>query len=105
MPDDSVLEVQIAVAARPETVYRFLSDRVGRGSRWKVRVHLCVAAIHARRSTRTSRGDGNEARRIRFGWSAALPDGTAVGAGVNFGELAVDGRFARMTGFWETSDG
>lgn len=37
---------------------------------------------------------------LRFGWEMRNPDGATVVDGVDFGELAPDGRLARITGFF-----
>ena len=37
----------------------------------------------------------------RFAWKIAAPGGDTFATGVNFCELAPDGRFARMVGFWD----
>src|SRR5687768_5998772 len=37
---------------------------------------------------------------VRFGWELTAPDGSVFVAGVDVGELAPDGRFRRMTGFF-----
>jgi hypothetical protein len=37
---------------------------------------------------------------VRFGWELAAPDGAVTVAGVDIGELAEDGRLARITGFF-----
>lgn len=38
--------------------------------------------------------------RFRFGWELRGPDGTGVLAGIDVGEVAGDGRIARITGFF-----
>jgi len=37
---------------------------------------------------------------IRFAWTFVLADGTAAIEGIDAGELAPDGRLARIIGFW-----
>jgi len=37
---------------------------------------------------------------LRFAWRLDAADGTPVVTGVDVAELAPDGRFARITGFW-----
>jgi len=37
--------------------------------------------------------------KLRFAWEAVAPDGSVPIAGVDFGELAPDGRLQRITGF------
>ncbi len=37
---------------------------------------------------------------LRFAWDLTAPDGTAVVAGLDLGELATDGRLRRITGFF-----
>jgi len=36
---------------------------------------------------------------VRFAWEAVAPDGSVPLTGVDFGELAPDGRLQRTTGF------
>lgn len=38
---------------------------------------------------------------VRFSWRAEGPDGSAFATGTNFGDLAGDGRLARVVGFWD----
>jgi len=38
--------------------------------------------------------------RFRYEWEFVQPDGAIVLAGIDFGELAEDGRIRRVTGFW-----
>jgi hypothetical protein len=62
-----------------------------------------VAAVHERfpghRFRRTSGIDAHHDL-VRFGWELAAPDGTVTVAGIDVGELASDGRLARITGFF-----
>lgn len=37
---------------------------------------------------------------LRFGWQVRLPDGSVLVDGIDIGELAPDGRLARVAGFW-----
>ncbi len=37
---------------------------------------------------------------LRFAWHMVLPDGTALPEGIDFGELAPDGRLSRIVGFF-----
>ncbi|MEO8190111.1 MAG: SRPBCC domain-containing protein [Acidobacteriota bacterium] len=39
---------------------------------------------------------------VRFSWRAEGPDGSAFATGMNFGDLAEDGRLSRVVGFWDT---
>lgn len=39
---------------------------------------------------------------VRFSWRVEGPDGTAFATGMNFGDLAADGRLSRVVGFWDT---
>ncbi len=38
-------------------------------------------------------------------WNMAAGDGAVLGEGVSYGEYGDDGKLARMTGFFESSDG
>ena len=62
-----------------------------------------VAAVHERfpghRFRRTSGIDVHHDL-VRFGWELAAPDGSVTVAGIDVGELAKDGRLARITGFF-----
>jgi hypothetical protein len=62
-----------------------------------------VEAVHAQypghRFRRTSGIDVHHGR-LRFEWELAAPDGTLTVAGLDVGELAADGRLARMIGFF-----
>ena len=37
--------------------------------------------------------------RVRFGWELVGPDGAMLAVGLDFGEVAADGRLRRVTGF------
>lgn len=37
---------------------------------------------------------------LRFAWELSAADGTPIVAGLDVAELAPDGRFGRVTGFW-----
>ena len=62
-----------------------------------------VAGVHEQfpgyRFARTSGVDQHHDQ-VRFGWQLAGPDGTVAVAGLDIGELAGDGRFRRITGFF-----
>lgn len=40
---------------------------------------------------------------IRFPWRAIAPDGTVVGSGTNFGQLALSGVLREVVGFWDAA--
>lgn len=42
---------------------------------------------------------------VRFAWQVRGPDGRALRAGVDFGELAADGRLQRIVGFFDPAPG
>jgi hypothetical protein len=62
-----------------------------------------VAGVHAQfpghRFNRLSGVDAHHDQ-IRFAWELAAEDGTVAVAGIDVGELADDGRLARITGFF-----
>jgi hypothetical protein len=62
-----------------------------------------IANVHAHypgfRMERTS-GIDQHGDQLRFGWTLDAADGTRVVTGVDIGELAADGRLARVAGFW-----
>ena len=62
-----------------------------------------VEAVHARfpghTFIRTSDVDAHH-NQVRFGWKLAGSDGAIAVAGIDIGELAEDGRLARITGFF-----
>jgi hypothetical protein len=62
-----------------------------------------VAAVHAKfpghRFRRTSGVDAHNGH-VRFGWELVAPDGNVTVAGLDVGDVAGDGRLARITGFF-----
>jgi hypothetical protein len=62
-----------------------------------------IAGVHAHypgfRMERTS-GIDQHGDQLRFAWKLDTADGTPVVAGIDVGELAPDGRLARISGFW-----
>lgn len=62
-----------------------------------------VSGVHAQypgfRIARTS-GIDQHGDQLRFAWQVTLADGSALVAGIDVGELAPDGRLARIAGFW-----
>lgn len=62
-----------------------------------------VAGLHAHypghRFRRTSAVDVHHDQ-VRFGWELFAPDGTITVGGIDVAELADDGRFQRITGFF-----
>jgi hypothetical protein len=62
-----------------------------------------IAGIHAGfpgfRMARTS-GIDRFGDQLRFAWELNGADGTPIVAGLDVAELAPDGRFQRVTGFW-----
>ena len=69
--------------------YDELNDMVG-----NVHAHYPGFAIE-----RTS-GVDQHGDQLRFGWQVRLADGSVLVDGVDIGELAPDGRLARVAGFW-----
>jgi hypothetical protein len=62
-----------------------------------------IGNVHAHypdfRMERTT-GIDQHGDQLRFGWTLDAADGTPVVAGVDIGELGVDGRLTRIAGFW-----
>ncbi len=62
-----------------------------------------AAALHAQfpgHVFRRASGIDTHHEQLRFAWELVAPDGTVALAGVDVGELAADGRLARVTGFF-----
>jgi len=38
---------------------------------------------------------------VRFAWAIDGPDGTRLASGTNVADACLDGRFSRVTGFWD----
>ena len=62
-----------------------------------------VANVHAHYPGHTlerTSGVDQHGDQIRFAWQVRLADGSVLVDGIDVGELAPDGRLARVAGFW-----